>query len=117
MAAQCKQGCRCNVTGIGAQGDRFYHIGGAADRSPRDKGYVIADSFLAEPGVHGRQGKLHRNAHIVSDAGRRCAGAAAETVDGNDVRAASGDTAGDCSNIMYGGDLYDDGLLILGGLF
>ena len=54
---------------------------------------------------------------MVADTGGRRAGTAAETVDGDDIRAAPGDAAGDGGNIMNGGNFYADGFFVLSRFF
>ena len=54
---------------------------------------VVADALIAQALVDARQSKLNRDAHVIADAGGRRARAAAEAVDGDDVRAAAGDAA------------------------
>ena len=48
---------------------------------------LFADALFAQPLIHRRQRQLNRDAHVVADAGGRGARAAAEAVDGDDVRA------------------------------
>ena len=66
--------------------------------------------------VHRCQRQLDGDAHIVADAGGRRARAAAEAVDGDDVRAAAGDAAGDGRDVVYRRDLDNHRLFVFGGL-
>ena len=105
-----------DVAGVRAQRDGLDHVCGAADAAAHHQRNVVADALVAQPLVHRRQRQLDGDAHIVADAGGRGARAAAEAVDGDDVRAAAGDAAGDGRNVMYGRHLDDDRLLVFGGL-
>ena len=73
---------------------------------------LIADALLPEPLVHRRQRQLHGYAHIVPDSCGRRAGAAPAAVNGNDVRAASCNAAGNGRDVMGRCHLDNDGLFI-----
>ena len=62
--------------------------------------------------IHARKRQLNGDAHVVPDAGGRGAGAAAEAVDGNDIRTAAGNAAGDGRHIVHRGNLDDHRLAI-----
>ena len=88
-----------------------------ADAAARDERNAAADALVAQPLIHGGQRELNGNAHIVADARGRGARAAAEAVDGDDVRAAAGNAACNGGDVVHRRDLYDDGLFILRCLF
>ena len=117
MAAQSQQSGGADVAGVRPQSNGLDHIGGGADAAADDEGNVVADPLVPQALIHGRQSQLNGDAHRVPNAGGRGAGAAPKAVDGDDVRAAAGDPAGDGGNVMHGGHLHDDGLFILGDLF
>ena len=73
---------------------------------------MVAYSLLPQPLIHRSQRQLNGDAHVVPDAGGSRAGTAPEAVDGDDVRAAAGNTAGDGRNIVYRRHLDDNRLLI-----
>ena len=100
-----KRGC-CNITGVRSKGYCFYHIGSAADTAACYERNVISDSFITKPLIHCRQSELYRDSHIVAYSGRSGAGASAEAVDSDNVRAAACNSAGDGLDIMMrrGGD-------------
>ena len=79
--------------------------------------YIVADAFVTQTLVNSRQGKLYGNSHIVPDPGGSSACAAAETVDGNDVGAASCDSACDCCDIMYCGNFNDNRFFVFRSFF
>ena len=87
MAAQCQQRRRGDIYRVRAQADGLNHVGGGTDRTAHDQADVVADALFAQPLIHCRQRQLNRDAHVVADAGGRSARAAAEAVNGDDVRA------------------------------
>ena len=64
-------------------------------RAKRDFGFLHH-----EPLIHCRQSELYRDSHIVAYSGRSGAGASAEAVDSDNVRAAACNSAGDGCDIM-----------------
>ena len=78
---------------------------------------MIADALLAQTGIHRRQRQFYRNPHAIADAGGRGAGAAAESVNGQNIRPAPGNAAGNGGNVVDRCDFYDHGLFVAGGLF
>ena len=117
MAANSQQGSCRNIAGICAEGNGLDYISGAADASSCDKGYAVADALVPQPLIYGSQSQLHRNAHVIADSCGSGSGTSPETVDCDDVGAASGDSAGNRGDIMDGGDLDDDRLLVSGCFF
>ena len=116
VAAHGQQRGGGDIAGVRAQGDGLDHIGGGADAAAHDQGHVVPDTLVPQPLIHGGQRQLHGDAHVVADAGGGGARAAAVAVDGDDVRAAAGDAAGNGGDVVDGGYLDDDGLFVLGGL-
>ena len=101
MTAQSQKSCCCHITGISSQGNGFYYIGSAADTASYHKGNLISDAFIPKSLVYSGQSQFHRNSNIVTDSGRCCSGTASETVNGNDICTASGNSA------VYAGRLSD----------
>ena len=99
MTAHGQKGGSRDTTGIRAERDSLDYVRGGANAAAGDDGYPISDAFIAQPLVHSRQRQFNRNADIVANACRRRAGAAAKTVDGDDIRAAAG---GLLVNLFYG---------------
>ena len=58
-----------------------HHVGGVAQGARGHEAHRGADALLAQPLVHGGQGQLDGDAHVVADALGRRARAAAEAVD------------------------------------
>ena len=115
VAAHGQQSGGGDVAGVRPQGNGLHHIGGAADAAAHHDRHLVPDALVPQTLVHGSQRQLDGDAHVVPDAGGRRAGAAPEPVDGDDVRTAPGDAAGDGGDVVDGGHLDDDGLLIVGG--
>ena len=82
------------IYGVRAKRNRLDHVRARTNRTADHNGNVVADSLVAKTLVNGRKRQFNRNAYVIADARRRGAGAAAETVDCNDVRAASCNAAG-----------------------
>ena len=78
---------------------------------------MIADPFITEALIHCRQCKFNRNTHVVADTGWRCASTAAETVNGNNISTAAGNSTGDGSNVVNRCHFYNNGLLVICRLF
>ena len=104
---------RQKAGGIRTQSDRFDHVRRGANRASGDKRDIVSDTFIPKPLIYCGEGEFHRDADVIAYPGRRCACAAAETVDGDDVGAASGDAAGDRRDIVNGCDFYDDRFFVL----
>ncbi len=102
-----QQGGGRHIAGIRAQGDGFNDIGRASDASADDQGNLIPDAFIPQALVYSGQSQFDGDAHVIPDAGGRGARAAPEAVDSDDVRPASGDTAGDSGDVVDGGYLDD----------
>ena len=75
------------------------------------------DSLFPQPLIHGGQRQFNRNPDVVPDPAGAAPVPPRESVDGNDVRAAAGNAAGDGGDVVHGGHLDDDGLFIFGDLF
>ena len=73
---------------------------------------MVAYPLLPQPLVHRGQRQFNGDAHIIPDAGGSRAGTAPEAIDGDDIRAAAGDPAGDGRNVVDGCHLDDDRLLV-----
>ena len=107
VAAHGDQRRRADIAGVRPQSHGLDHVGRGTDAAACDQGHLIADALLPQPLVHGRQRQLNGDTHIVADPGRRSAGAAPEAVDGNDVRAAPRNAAGDSRDVVDRGHLDD----------
>ena len=116
MTAKGEKGARGDVDGVSPQGDGLDHVGAASDAAADDQRDVAADALVAQALVNARKRQLNGDAHVVPDAGGRGPRASAEAVDGDDIRAAAGDAAGDSRHVVHRGDLDDDRLLIADGL-
>ena len=112
MATKRQQRRRSNVTGIRAQSQRFDHVRGTAYGPADDQRNVPPDAFIPEALINGCQRQLNGDAHVVTDAGGGSAGAAAKSVDGDNICAAACDAAGNGGNIVHRRHLYDDGLFV-----
>ena len=109
-------GCR-DIARVCAQGYRFDYVGCASYTSASDNGYVVSYAFVSESLVNGGKSEFDGNTYVVANTGRCRSGTASESVYRDDVRTASCDTAGDCRDIVYGGNFYDYGLFIFGSFF
>ena len=109
---QCRGG---NVTGIRAQSNGLDHVGSGAYAASGDQGYAAAYALVPQPLVHRCQRQLNGNTHIVPYSGGRRAGAAPKAVDGDDIRTAAGDAAGDGGDVVYRRHLDDDRLFVRRG--
>ena len=116
VAAQSKKRRRTDVHCVRTQCNGLDHIGAGADAASHHDGHVVPDTLVPEPLVHAGKGKLNGNAHIVPDPGGCSAGAAPEAVNGDDVRTAAGNAAGNGGNIVNGGNLHDHRLGVAGRL-
>ena len=99
---------RGDIAGVSTERNRLDDIGRRADASADDEGDIVADALLAQTLVACCEGKLDGDADIVADACRRSPRAAAEPVDGNDVRTAARDAARDGGDVVHRCDLDDD---------
>ena len=117
MAAQGEQGSSGHVTGVGAERNRLYNIGRIADAAAGYERYPVADPFISESLVNGCQRQFDRDTDMIPDSGGGSPGAAAESVNGDDIGAASGNPACNGGNVMYGGYFYDNGFFVCGSLF
>ena len=116
MAAHSEQRRRTDVHRVRAQRDGLDQIGRAADGTAHDQRDLVADALLAQSGIDRGECKLDRNAHIIADACRGCARAAAPAVDRDDIRTRPGNARGDGRDVMHGCHLDDDGLAVAGRL-
>lgn len=112
VASQRQQGGGADVAGVRPQRDGLDHISGGADAAAGDQGHMIAYPLLPQPLIHRGQCQFNGYAHIIPDTGGSRAGTATEAVDGDDIRAAAGDPAGDGRNVVDGCHLDDDRLLV-----
>lgn len=80
-----------------------------------DQGYAAAYALVPQPLVHRCQRQLNGNTHIVPYSGGRRAGAAPKAVDGDDIRTAAGDAAGDGGDVVYRRHLDDDRFFVRRG--
>ncbi len=117
MAAQGEQGSSGHITGVCTERNRLYDIGRIADAAAGYERYPVADSFVPESLVNGCQRQFDRDTDMIPDSGRGGSGAAAESVNGDDIGAASGNPACNGSNVMYSGYLYDNGFFVCSSLF
>ena len=67
--------------------------------------------------IHRCQRKLNRNPYIITDSCGSSSRTASESIDGDDIRAASGDTACNSGDIVNGRNLNNDRLFIFGRFF
>ncbi len=102
-----------NIDRIRAERDGLDHICRIADAAPGDQRDLVADPLPAQAFIHRRQGQFNRDADIVADPGRRGAGAAAEAVDRDDVRAAARNAARNGRHIVNRRDFDDNRLFVL----
>ena len=65
---------------------------------------------MAESRIHRSQREFNRNADVIADAGGRSARAAAETVDGDDIRAGARNAGRNRRDVMHRRNLNDDRL-------
>ena len=84
--------------------------------SAHHNGDLISDTFVAQAGVHGSQGKLHGDTDVVPDHLGSGARPAAETVNGDDVCAGPGDSGSNGSDMVDRGNLDRYRLLVVGRL-
>ena len=117
MTAEGQKRRRADVARVRAERDRLHEVGRRTYRARRDDGNVVAYPLFAKARIHARERKFDGNAHIVADTGGRGARAAAEPVDGDDVRPAPRDAAGDRRAVVHRRDLHDDGLFVTRRLF
>ena len=113
MAAEREQRRGADIAGVRAEGDGLDDIGGGANTAACDERNAAADALVAQALVHGGERKLDGDADVIADARGRGARTAAVAVDGDDVRAAAGDAAGDGGDVMHRRDLHNDRLFIL----
>ncbi len=112
MAAQGKQGSGCNVNRIRTQCDGLDDICGIADGTANNNGYVVADALITQTLVNRSQSELNRDTYVIADTSRGRTRAAAESIDCDDIRTASCNTACNSGNIVNSGNLYDNRLFI-----
>ena len=110
MAAKSKQSGGSHIAGIRTESNGFYYICCASDTAAGYKRHIAADTFIPKSLINGCQRQLNGDTYMISDPGRRSSGTAAESVNGNDIRSASGNTACDCRNVMYSGYFYNNKL-------
>ena len=116
MAAHGDERRRPDGDGVGAEGHGPHHVAGVAQGARGHEAHRGADALLAQPLVHGGQGQLDGDAHVVADALGRRARAAAEAVQHDDVGAGPGHAGGDGGHVVHGGHLHGHGLGVAGGL-
>ena len=88
---QCRGG---NVTGIRAQSNGLDYVGSGAYAASGDQGYAAAYALVPQPLVHRCQRQLN---------------------DGDDIRTAAGDAAGDGGDVVYRRHLDDDRFFVRRG--
>ena len=116
MAPQRQQRRRRDIARVRPERHSLHHVRRRADAPADNQAHPVADPLVAQPLVNRRERKLDRDTDVVADACRCRARAAAQAVDGDDVRAAAGDTAGDGRDVVHRRHLDDDGLFIPRGL-
>ena len=116
MAAHCQQSRGADVACVRAERDGLEQIGGVADGASDNDRNLITDALITQALINSSQRQLDRDADVVADAGRSCAGAAAVAVDTDDVCTRAGHAGSDCCYIIYGCNLDHNRLLIFGSL-
>ena len=117
MTTEGKQSGSSNITGVGTESDRFNYITCTAYRTAYNQRNIISDTFIAKSLVNRRKGKFNGNTYIIAYSCGSRTGTAAETVNGNNIGAASCNTAGNGSNIMNRRNLNNNRLFIFCCLF
>ena len=117
MTSESQEGGSGHIAGVCSQCTGFYDVCSTSDASAGYQGHIIADTFITQPLIDSRKGKFNRDSYIVTDSGRSSARTSAETVNCNDIRAASCDSACNGSNIMDSGNFNNNRLFIFGGFF
>ena len=114
MAAHCQQSRGADVACVRAERDGLEQIGGVADGAADNDRNLITDALIAQALINSSQRQLDRDADVIADAGRSCAGAAAVAVDADDVCTRAGYAGSNCCYIIYGCNLDHNRLLVFG---
>ena len=113
MAAERQKCRRADVASICTERDGLDNIGAGANGAADNERNRVADAFIAQALIDRCEGKFNRDADVIADARRRCARAAAEAVDGDDVRAAACNAGRNGCNVVHRRNLDDDGLFVV----
>ena len=114
MAAEREQRAGRDVARVRAERDGLQKVGRVADGAADHDRNLVADALVAQALVNRRERQLNGDADVVADAGRGRARAAAVAVDADDVRARARHARGDGRDIMYGRNLDQHRLFVLG---
>ena len=88
MTAQREQRGCCDIAGIRPQSYRFNNIRSRANTAADNQGNIVADAFVTQPLINGRQCQLYGNTDIITNSRGSGAGAAAESVNRDNIGAA-----------------------------
>ena len=100
MTAEGEQSRSSNIAGIRTKCNCLYHVCGRTDTTTYHKGYVISDAFIAQTLINRSKSKLNRNTYVIADSRRSRTRTAAESVNSNDIRTASCNSAGNSGNVV-----------------
>src|SRR5699024_5790721 len=90
MTAKCKKcGC-CDIACICAKGNGFDDIRCTADGTADNKRNIVADTLITQTLINRCERQFNRNTDIISNSCRSSTRAAAEAVNRDNIRAASG---------------------------
>ena len=81
VAAHCQQSRGADIACVRAERDSLEQIGGVADGAADNDRNLITDALITQALINSSQRQLDRDADVIADAGRSCAGAAAVAVD------------------------------------